>query len=95
MSHYSRKAEGLTQAQAFENLKAVLNSDYFKTYEFYMNGSRIISDVIEVNAIINHQTVSLLNKSTIKIRTIIISNDAKWEATLKEPRALSIPALTT
>jgi len=47
--HYSREVKGLSQNQAIENLRAIISSDYFKTYEF-CNG-RMYSDIISVNSI--------------------------------------------
>ncbi len=41
---YSKEKTGLTQSQAVENLKAVLNSDYFRGYD--CDSVRIYSDLV-------------------------------------------------
>ena len=48
--NYSREAD-LSQKQAIDNMCAVLSSDYFKAYEFCFHGSRIRSDIIDIDSI--------------------------------------------
>lgn len=48
---YIKEARGLSQSQAIENLRAVLSSDYFKDYEFCIDGGQLRSDMISVDSI--------------------------------------------
>lgn len=66
---YGKEAKGLTQSQAIENLKAILGSDYFKTYNFYPN-SRISSDIITTE-IAGYKTV---NEKTVPNKVSDISD---------------------
>ncbi|MFT4261416.1 MAG: hypothetical protein ACMXX9_03215 [Candidatus Woesearchaeota archaeon] len=48
---YLKQAKNLSQTQAIDNLNAVINSNHFKSYEFYPRQNNIHSDIININSI--------------------------------------------